>query len=91
MTEVGAFEAKTHLSALLARAERGERFVITKHGLPVAELVPPMAKPDAGRIRLAIADLAELRDEIARKGSRRRSRLRTSESFRDLAHTGHRY
>ena len=37
---VGAFEAKTHLSELLQRVERGERVTITKHGRPVAQLVP---------------------------------------------------
>lgn len=37
---VGAFEAKTHLSELLARVEAGERVTITKHGRPIARLVP---------------------------------------------------
>lgn len=37
---VGAFEAKTHLSALLDRAERGEEITITRRGQPVAKLVP---------------------------------------------------
>jgi prevent-host-death family protein len=37
---VGSFEAKTHLSVLLERVAKGERFTITKHGVPVAMLVP---------------------------------------------------
>jgi prevent-host-death family protein len=37
---VGLFEAKTHLSALLKRVARGEEFTITKHGTPIALLVP---------------------------------------------------
>ena len=41
MSEVGAYEAKTHLPALLRRVEGGERITITRHGVPVAELVPP--------------------------------------------------
>lgn len=41
MHHVGAFEAKTNLSALLQRVEQGERIVITKHGRAVALLVPP--------------------------------------------------
>ena len=47
MTEVGAYEAKTKLSELLERVARGERIVITKHGIPVAILVPvgPQADP----------------------------------------------
>lgn len=40
METVGAFEAKTHLSTLLERVEQGERFTITRHGKPVAHLVP---------------------------------------------------
>ena len=38
--EIGAFEAKTHLSSLLERVSRGEEIVITKHGRAVARLVP---------------------------------------------------
>lgn len=37
---VGAYEAKTHLSELLERVEAGEEITITKHGAPVAKLVP---------------------------------------------------
>ncbi len=40
MESVGAFEAKTHLSRLLERVADGEKFTITKHGVPVALLVP---------------------------------------------------
>ena len=37
---VGAYEAKTHFAQLLERVARGEEIVITKHGHPVAKLVP---------------------------------------------------
>jgi len=37
---VGADEAKTRLSELLQKAEAGEEIIITKHGAPVAKLVP---------------------------------------------------
>jgi prevent-host-death family protein len=37
---VGAYEAKTHLSELLEKVEAGEEITITKHGTPVARLVP---------------------------------------------------
>lgn len=40
MSQVGAYEAKTHLSELLERVARGERIVITRHGTPVAALTP---------------------------------------------------
>ncbi len=37
---VGLFEAKTHLSEYVARAERGEEVIITRHNKPVAKIVP---------------------------------------------------
>ena len=49
MTRVSASEAKTHFAALLKRVWRGERIVITRHGAPVAQLVPAgdRSQPDA--------------------------------------------
>ncbi len=40
MSHVGAYEAKTKLSQLLEQVARGEEIIITKHGVPVAALVP---------------------------------------------------
>ena len=40
MREVGVLAAKTHLSALIDQVENGEEVVITRHGRPVARLVP---------------------------------------------------
>jgi len=40
MADVGIYEAKTHLPALLKRVEAGETVTITRHGHPVARLVP---------------------------------------------------
>lgn len=40
MREIGAFEAKNRLGALLDRVERGEEIVITRRGKAVAKLVP---------------------------------------------------
>lgn len=59
MREIGACEAKTHLPQLLERVKKGERFLITKHGRPVAELVP-VRKRDPQRIRKAIENLKAL-------------------------------
>jgi prevent-host-death family protein len=52
MTAIGVYDAKTQLPKLLDRVSRGERFIITKHGRPVAELVPAGAKraPDVKQI-----------------------------------------
>ena len=35
---VGVFEAKTHFSQLIDRVERGEEFIITRHGKEIAEI-----------------------------------------------------
>jgi prevent-host-death family protein len=40
MTQVGAYEAKTHFSQLLDRVAKGEEITITRHGVPVAVLAP---------------------------------------------------
>lgn len=45
MATVNIHEAKTHLSRLLQRAHDGERIVIAKAGVPIAEL-GPLRKPD---------------------------------------------
>lgn len=40
MREVQATEAKTHLAQLLSAVERGETIAITRHGKPIAHMVP---------------------------------------------------
>ncbi len=40
MKQIGVYEAKTHLPRLLDEVERGETVTITRHGRPVARLVP---------------------------------------------------
>ena len=53
MQEIGAFEAKNTLGALLDRVERGEEIVITRHGKPVARLVASTAGIDRARAKAA--------------------------------------
>ena len=53
MSEVGAYEAKTHLPALLERVANGEQITITKHGKPIARLVP-VGEVDLERRRAAV-------------------------------------
>jgi len=40
VSRISAFDAKTHLSQLLRQAEQGRPITITRHGKPVARLVP---------------------------------------------------
>lgn len=61
MITVGAFEAKTHLSALLERVAAGEEVTITKHGKPVARLVKPQ-QVDRARADDAFEKLKALRE-----------------------------
>lgn len=64
MRSVGAYEAKTHLPRLLDEVEKGERITITKHGRPVAVLVPP----DTASVLDVDAVMARFRE--FRKGNR---------------------
>ena len=89
MPEIGAYQAKTHLPELLERVQKGERFVITRHGQPVAELVP-VAGRDVDTVRRAIAEIRSVRRSLARRGVRIGNILGAGESLRDLAHQGHR-
>jgi prevent-host-death family protein len=57
--EVGAFEAKNTLGTLLDRVERGEEIVITRHGKPVARLVPNTQSIDRDKVRAAFERLRE--------------------------------
>ena len=63
MREVGMFEAKTHLSALVDEVARGETVIITKRGQPVARLTSPEA-PDRGAAVAAVKTLRDLRKRV---------------------------
>jgi prevent-host-death family protein len=90
MADIGAYDAKTHLPKLLERVEKGERFVITRHGKPVAELIP-VATRDTAAIARAIADVRAVRGRLARRGVRLRDVLGKSKDWREVAHEDHRY
>lgn len=60
MQTIGAYEAKTHLPRLLEAVANGEVITITKHGVPVAMLVPPAHAPRM-RTSDAIAALRQFR------------------------------
>lgn len=38
--DISVYEAKTHLSRLIGEVEAGQEVTITRHGKPVARLVP---------------------------------------------------
>ena len=55
---VNVQEAKTHLSALLARVEAGERVILSRHGKPIAQLVPldPLPRRRLGFLEGSVDD-----------------------------------
>ena len=59
MERIGVYEAKTHLPKLLARVAQGESLTITRHGKPVARLVPVAGA--RARAREAAARILERR------------------------------
>jgi len=68
MTTIGSFEAKKNLSKLLERVRQGERFVITKRGTPVAELVPIISPSDRRQREAIIAQIKSFREKRPRVG-----------------------
>jgi prevent-host-death family protein len=77
MSTVGAYEAKTHLPALLAKVERGETVTITRHGRPIAKLDPVDIQRPVFEV---FVELDRLRDGVTTGG----------ESIRDLIEDGRR-
>jgi len=68
---VGAYEAKTHLSALLDRVARGESLTITRNGKPVARLVPAEpVQPAAEEAARIVEGFRQLRESLRAAGVR---------------------
>ncbi len=80
MREVGTLEVRNSLSALIKLAEKGNEVTITRHGKPVARLVP-VAGGDVGRAREAAEVLRVIRAQ-ARPGP---------ECLKELVTLGRRY
>jgi prevent-host-death family protein len=62
MLEIGAYEAKNKLSALLDRVEKGEEIIITRRGKTVAKIVPPTPAFDREAARAAVARMLARND-----------------------------
>ncbi len=67
---VGAYEAKTHLSELLEKVEAGEEITITKHGAPVAKLVPVKKEASQEERVAAIKRIQKLASGLSLSGLR---------------------
>jgi prevent-host-death family protein len=82
MESIGSFDAKTHLARLLERVATGEEFIITKHGKPVARLVPAVATRPKVDPRKVIEEL---------KAFSKVNSLGKGMTVRDLIEDGRRY
>lgn len=61
----GAFEAKSHFSEILEKVINGEKFIITKHGVQVAMIIPFSRKEEnIDPVKDAIRALKKLRKGI---------------------------
>jgi prevent-host-death family protein len=78
-TTIGAHDAKTNLGQLLNRVEQGEVFVITRHGAPVARLVPFVEPIDRERVSRAIQAIIALQKTQTLDGL----------SIESMVHEGH--
>jgi prevent-host-death family protein len=68
MREIGSFEAKNKLSALLDQVERGAEIVITRRGKAVARLIPAKTGFDRGKARRAADGLCESSKGVTLRG-----------------------
>jgi antitoxin (DNA-binding transcriptional repressor) of toxin-antitoxin stability system len=62
--QVGVFEAKTRLSELLERVERGEEVVITRRGAPIARLALLASRPRQSDLEKLFAEAAAARKAL---------------------------
>lgn len=82
MSKYGVLEARNMFSALVDRAANGEEVTITKHGKPVARLVPPgNEEKRSERAREAVAWIRANRKKNALNGL----------SIKDLIEEGRRF
>ena len=81
MKTVGSYEAKTHLPRLLERVAKGERIAITKHGVPIAMLVPAQAGRKADPTTAA-EELRKFRKQHPMRGLSLRAMIAEGRRFR---------
>jgi prevent-host-death family protein len=61
-------EAKSQFSAVIDKAVAGEETLITRHGKPVARIVPVRTEHDRERARKAFEEIKKLRQGITLGG-----------------------
>jgi prevent-host-death family protein len=85
-TTIGVAEAKTRLSEVIDRVLAGEAIVIARNGEPLVELraIKKVTPEDA------VARIRAIGERIRRRNAGKAPLLQSGQSYRDLAHEGHR-
>ena len=81
MREVQSSDAKARLPQLLDEVERGETIIITRHGRPIARIVPEVDRRRE-EVARAMAELKALRKTMPKL---------TVEEIMSARHEGHKY
>ncbi len=79
---VGAFEAKNNFSELIDRALHGGETIVTKHGKPVAKIVPFVE--ESAEMADVLTSIAETRNKVSQRGAL----LEKGESWKEVAREG---
>lgn len=77
---IGAYEAKTHFSRILDEVEEGKTITITRHGVPIARIVP-ISNTGRERVRETIEEIRAFR----------RGRVLGDVTLRELIEEGRRF
>ena len=84
LAAVGAFEAKNTLGGLLDRVERGEEIVITRHGKPIARLVPNAGRIDRSQARAAFERIRQRARQLYKSRANHQDRDRDKDGDKEF-------
>ncbi len=82
LATIGAFDAKNRFSELLEKASHGKETVVTKHGRPIAKIVP--FREEHRPVEEVFERIAQTRVKIAQRGGI----LKKGESWKELTRKG---
>ncbi|MBI3525830.1 MAG: type II toxin-antitoxin system prevent-host-death family antitoxin [Betaproteobacteria bacterium] len=80
MKTVAVFEAKSRLSEILTAVEHGEEYTVTKHGAPIARIIPAR--------QVDPVSMAEAEELIARIKASRKGSMLSEEEYREAVEEG---
>ncbi len=75
VTTIGSYDAKTRFAELLELAESGSEITITRHGTPVARLVPVSKRSTPDQRKAAIQEWRKASKTLSLRGLKIRDLL----------------